>query len=47
MSDLSLDTRSSIDLAEHERTYHMFLKGVVIFSAHVAVILVLLALFLL
>lgn len=31
------------DWAEHERTYHGFVKGVVIFTAHVFVILLILA----
>jgi len=34
---------ANADWAEHERTYRGFVKGVVIFSAHVFVILLILA----
>jgi Bacterial aa3 type cytochrome c oxidase subunit IV len=36
-------TTSQEDWAEHQRTYHGFVKGVVLFAAHVLVILLILA----
>jgi len=32
-----------IDLAEHQRTYRGFVRGVVLFTAHAAIILLILA----
>jgi len=47
MVDASFDSMPSVDLEAHERTYHAFVKGTVIFAVHIAIILLLLAIFLL
>jgi hypothetical protein len=38
---------SAEDYRDHERTYHSFVRGVVIVAAHCLVILILMAIFLL
>jgi hypothetical protein len=45
MADVSLNSVSTIDLKERERTYHRFVTGITLFAVHVVVILILLALF--
>ena len=37
------DTAPHFDLADHQRTYRAFVRGVVLFTAHVAIILLVLA----
>ena len=39
----TLETTPQIDLADHHRTYRGFVRGVVLFTAHVAIILLILA----
>ena len=46
MAVLSPETDRDIDYEEHERTYRGFVKGVLLFTAHVLLILALLAYFL-
>ena len=43
--DGQLEFAAEPSLAEHEHTYHAFVRGVFLFATHVAVILILLALF--
>jgi hypothetical protein len=43
MADVDRATTLQEDWAEHERTYRGFVKGVVLFAAHVLVILLILA----
>lgn len=43
MADVDRPTTPQEDWAEHERTYRGFVKGVVLFAAHVLAILLILA----